>query len=157
QSIQFAQQNAENLIAEYRSQLDDAEQQYVTDSNLYKDFLQQHPDVNTDSDPTLAELQTKVKTDLNNIQSYQQKIQTLNTNTDILSNVPTYSVTDPGLVPTAPTVKTKTTITAMIGGVALGLGTSLGLIGLLALWDRRIHSRDDLQEALALPVLEVVP
>jgi capsular polysaccharide biosynthesis protein len=157
QSIQFAQQNADNLIAEYRSQLDDALTQYSSDSEQYKNFIQGHPDVNLDTDPTLAQLQAAVKADLNNIQSYRQKIQSLQTNADILANVPSYSVTDPGLVPTAPTVKTKTTITAMIGGVALGLGTSLGLIGLLALWDRRIHSRDDLEEAVALQVLEVVP
>ncbi len=157
QAIEFAQQNAQNLIAEYRTQYEAAQNQYVTDSNQYKDYIQQHPDVNPDTDPTLAQLQAQVKSDLNNIQTYQQKIKNLETNTDLLENVPTYSVTDPGLVPTAPTVKTKTTITAMIGGVALGLGTSLGLIGLLALWDRRIHSRDDLQEAVSLPVLEVVP
>ncbi len=157
QSIQFAQQNADNLIAEYRSQYQAAQDQYITDSDQYKNYIQQHPDINVDTDPTLAQLQAQVKTDLNNIQAYQQKIQNLTVNADILSNVPSYSVTDPGLVPTAPTVKTKTTITAMIGGVALGLGTSLGLIGLLALWDRRIHSRDDLQEAVDLQVLEVVP
>jgi capsular polysaccharide biosynthesis protein len=157
QSIEFAQQNADNLIAEYRSQLADAQNQYITDSNQYKDYIQQHPDVNPDTDPSLAQLQAAVKSDLNNIQTYNTKIQNLTNNTDILSNVPSYSVTDPGLVPTAPTVKTKTTITAMIGGVALGLGTSLGLIGLLALWDRRIHSRDDLEEAVDLQVLEVVP
>ena len=45
----------------------------------------------------------------------------------------------------------------MIGGAALGLGISLGLIGLLTVADRRIHSRDDLLENFPVPVLEVVP
>jgi capsular polysaccharide biosynthesis protein len=156
QVIQFFQQNSQNLIAEYRQQLDDAQSQYLSDSDQLKKYIQQTPGLDP-NDPTLAQYQAAVKTDLQNIDFYNSKIHSLTSSTDFLTNVPTYSVTDPGLVPSAPTVKTKTTITAMIGGVAGGLGVSLGLIGLFALWDRRIHSRDDLQDAVGLPVLEVVP
>src|SRR5262249_45407513 len=127
------------------------------DDEKVKTYLQQNPNTDPTTDPTLAILQAAYQNDLLQVSDDQQQLQKLNSSNSFIDKLYNFQVTDPPTIPTAPTVKSKTTLTAMIGGVALGLGVSLGLIGLMAVADRRIHSRDDLVEAFPVPVLEVIP
>ncbi len=152
-----AEQSSQQTADFYRQKLKDDAAALQKDDEAIKQYTQQHPNTDPTTDPTLAVLQAQYQNDLTRVSDDQQKLQEILSGGDIVTNLYNFEVTDPPTIPTAPTVKGKTTITAMIGGVALGLGVSLGLIGLLAVADRRIHSRDDLVEALPLPVLEVVP
>lgn len=157
QSIQDAENTAQNTIKIFQQKLQNDEAQLRSDDEQINQYIQQHPNTDVATDSTLAVLQATYQNDLAQVTSDQQELQKLNSSTGIIASLYTFEVTDPPTIPTTPTVKSKTTLTAMIGGVALGLGVSLGLIGLLAVADRRIHSRDDLVEAFPLPVLEVIP
>ncbi len=157
QAIKDAQATAQQTVEYYQAQLAIDQEKLKEDDLAIKQYTQQHPNVDPTTDPNLAVLESKYQSDLQRIQDDQTKIAQATSGGDLVKSLYTFTVPDPPTIPTAPTVKSKTTITAMIGGVALGLGVSLGLIGLLAVADRRIHSRDDLVEALPLPVLEVVP
>ncbi len=157
QSIQDAENTAQSTIAIFQQKLQNDEAQLQADNEKINQYVQQHPNTDPTTDSNLAVLQTTYQNDLAQVTADQQQLQKLNSSTGIIASLYTFEVTDPPTIPTTPTVKSKTTLTAMIGGVALGLGVSLGLIGLLAVADRRIHSRDDLVEAFPLPVLEVIP
>ena len=157
ETIRLSQENAagdisilNQLITQDISDLNQADQNR-------KQYVQSHPNIDPNTDAQYAQYQLAYQDALAKLQSDQQKLQTLTSRGTVSGDLTPYTVADPPLVPTSPTVKSKTTITAMIGGVALGLGVSLGLIGLLALADRRVYSRDDLIEAMPIPVLEVVP
>ncbi len=157
QSVQDAESTAQSTIKIYQQKLQSDEAQLQSDDEAINQYLQQHPDTDVSTDSTLAVLQATYQNDLTQVSDDQQELQKLNSSTGVIASLYTFEVTDPPTIPTTPTVKSKTTLTAMIGGVALGLGVSLGLIGLLAVADRRIHSRDDLVEAFPVPVLEVIP
>jgi uncharacterized protein involved in exopolysaccharide biosynthesis len=157
QSIQDAEALTQSSVAFYQQKLKDDEAQLKADDLQVQQYIQDHPNVDPTTDSTLAVLQSTYQNDLDQVKNDQQQLQKLHSSAGIISSLYTFEVTDPPTIPITPTVKSKTTLTAMIGGVALGLGVSLGLIGLLAVADRRIHSRDDLVEAFPLPVLEVVP
>lgn len=157
QAIQDARNNASSTIAIAQQQLQTDEAQLNSDDAAVNQYIQQHPNADPSTDGHLALLESKYQNDLAQVQQDQQALEKINSQAGILENLPNFEITDPPRIPTAPTVKSKTTLYAMLGGVALGLGVSLGLTGLLTLFDQRIHSRDDLLEALPLPVLEVVP
>ncbi len=157
QSIQDAQNVAQSSITSIQQKLQIDESNLQKDDLQVKQYIQDHPNVDVTTDYQLAILQAAYQNDLTQVADDQQELQKLNSTTGFIGNLYTFEVTDPPTIPTSATVKSKTTLTAMIGGVALGLGVSLGLIGLLAVADRRIHSRDDLVEAFPVPVLEVVP
>jgi uncharacterized protein involved in exopolysaccharide biosynthesis len=157
QSIQDSQNNASTTTAYYKQKLQLDEQQLASDDQAVKAYTQAHPNVDPTTDPNLAVLESNYNQDLNQVQTDQSTLQKINSTSGAFANLFTFEVTDPPTIPTTPTVKSKTTLIAMIGGVALGLGVSLGLVGLLAVADRRIHSRDDLSEAFPVPVLEVLP
>ncbi len=157
QSIADAESNAQQTLNFYKQKLENDEATLKADDERVKNYIQQNPGIDPTTDSQLAILQAAYQNDLQQVSDDQQKIQQLMSSSSIIDNLYHFTVTDPPTIPTAPAVKGKTTLTAMIGGVALGLGVSLGLIGLLAVADRRIHSRDDLSEAFPLPVLEVIP
>jgi hypothetical protein len=157
QSIKDAQSSANATLAYEQQKLQADEAQLTSDDQAMNLYIQQHPNTDVTTDSRLALLETNYQTDLAQVQQDQEILQKISTQSGVLENLYLFTVTDPPKVPTKPAVSSKTTITAMVGGVALGLGVSLGLIGLLAILDRRIHSRDDLLDALPLPVLEVVP
>ena len=156
-SIQQAQDSAQQALQIYEQQLTQ-DQNTVNKANQdLQSYLTSHPTADPTTDATLAQLETAYQQDLSQVSNDLANIQGVNSQTYLLETIASFEVTDPPTIPTAPTVQSKTTITAMVGGVALGLGVSLGLIGLFAILDRRIYSRDDLVEAMPVPVLEVLP
>ncbi|HEY7349028.1 MAG TPA: hypothetical protein VH599_12015 [Ktedonobacterales bacterium] len=157
QTIKDAESNADLTIKYIQDKLQQDEDQLAADDLARNKWIQSHPNTSIDTDSHLALLQSQYENDLALVQQDQQTLQKVTGSAGVLASLYIFEITDPPKIPTAPTVKSKITITAMIGGVALGLGVSLGLIGLLAMLDRRIHSRDDLLEGFPLPVLEVVP
>jgi uncharacterized protein involved in exopolysaccharide biosynthesis len=156
ESLANAQQNINNNIDLVNQAIQDDTNALATDSAKKADYVQSHPNLDLTNDAGYAALQLQYQNDLLKLQSDQQRLQSL-TGKDGQTNLIPFNITDEPTVPTTPVVKSKTTITAIVGGVALGLGISLGLIGLLAVADRRVHSRDDLVDAMPVPVLEVVP
>ncbi len=156
ESLANAQANIQNNITITNQAIQDDTNTLATDSTNKAAYVQSHPNVDLTNDSTYAALQLQYQTDLLKLQTDQQRLQAL-TGKDVQTNLVPFNITDEPTVPTTPVVKSKTTITAIVGGVALGLGISLGLIGLLAVADRRVHSRDDLVDAMPIPVLEVVP
>lgn len=157
QSIQDAENTAQSTAAYYQQKLLVDQQKLQTDDQAVNAYLLAHPYADAKTDSQLAILQASYNNDLLQVSDDQQQLQKINSSSGIISSLYTFEVTDPPTMPTAKTVKSKTTLTAMIGGVALGLGISLGLIGLMVVKDRRIYARDDLVEAIPLPVLEVIP
>lgn len=157
QTIKDAQNSAKATIAYMQQKLQTDEAQLNDDNAAINEYIQQHPNTDVTTDSHLALLESTYQNDLALVQQDQQTLAKISGQTGVLESLYIFEITDPPATPTAPAVKSKTTLTAMIGGVGLGLGISLGLIGLLAILDRRIHSRDDLLEAFPLPVLEVVP
>ena len=157
QRIAGLQQSAEQDLAYENQQLQQDEAALTSANQAVQAYRQQNPNADPNTDGTLAQLESTYTQALQQVNTDQGVIQKIDTKNGVLTTLTTFEIADPPLVPTAPTVKSKTTLTAMIGGVALGLGISLGLIGLLAVADRRIYSRDDLVEGMPVPVLEVIP
>jgi capsular polysaccharide biosynthesis protein len=157
QRIANLQQNANEDLAIYEQMLQQDEATLHAADQARQAYIQQNPTADPSTDATLAQYEQAYQQALQNVNNDQINIEKISDRSNLAETLTTFTVADPPLVPTAPTVKSKTTITAMIGGVALGLGISLGLIGLLAVTDRRIHSRDDIIEVMPVPVLEVIP
>lgn len=151
------QQSASQDLQYEEEQLSEDQATLASADQARKAYLAQNPNADPTTDATYAQLESAYTQALQNVNTDQGIIEKINGRAGVLTTLTTFEIADPPLVPTAPTVKSKTTLTAIIGGVALGLGISLGLIGLLAVTDRRIHSRDDLVDALPVPVLEVIP
>ncbi len=154
QQAQSNQQQSLQILNQQLTQDNNAVQAANTD---LQNYLAQHPTADPTTDSTLAQYETAYKQALDNYNYDLSSIQDINAQTYLLENVVTFEVSDPPYIPAAPTVKSKTTITAAVAGVSLGLGVSLGIIGLMAILDRRIYSSDDLSEVLPVPVLEVLP
>ncbi len=157
ESLRIEQQTINDQINALNQQIQADLQQLNQDAQNRDQYISSHPNIDPNTDANYAAYDAAYRNDLVKLQSDQQRLQALNSRGNFANELIPYTIADAPRVPTAPVVKTKTTITAMIGGVALGLGVSLGLIGLLAVADRRIHSRDDLVEVMPVPVLEVVP
>lgn len=157
QKIAGLQESADQDLAIYQEQLKEDQATLTAADQARQAYIQQNPNADPTTDSNLAQLQQAYDQALQNVNTDQKDIQIVSDRSKLAETLTTFTLADPPLVPTAPTVKSKTTITAMVGGVALGLGISLGLIGLLAVLDRRIHTRDDLIEAMPVPVLEVIP
>ncbi|HEY7356527.1 MAG TPA: hypothetical protein VH590_08665, partial [Ktedonobacterales bacterium] len=122
QSIQDAENTTQNTIAIFQQKLSNDEAQLQSDDEKINQYVQQHPNTDPSTDSNLAVLQTTYQNDLAQVTSDQQQLQKLNSSTGIIQSLYTFEVTDPPTIPTTPTIKSKTTLTAMIGGVALGLG-----------------------------------
>jgi len=156
ESLQNAQATLGDRIAAANQAIQDDSDALASDSAKKNDYVQSHPNLDLSNDAVYAQLNLQYQNDLLQLQADQQRLQAL-TGKDAQTNLVPFNITDEPTVPTTPVVKSKTTITAIIGGVALGLGISLGLIGLLAMTDRRVHSRDDLMDAMPIAILEVIP
>lgn len=154
--VQDSQTQADQAVQFYQQQLQQDQAALATASEQLQSYTQSHPNVDA-NDPTLAQLNSDYQAALTQVQSDITIISKVQDKSQLAIGLTSFEVTDPPRVPTSPTIKSKTTITAMVGGVALGLGVSLGLIGLMALADRRIYAREDLAEAMPIPVLEVLP
>jgi len=157
EAIQQAEESAQEDLQIYQTQLKQDEDTLTAADQALQQYLQKNPQADLTTDSQLAQLESAYRSALDQVNNDLTQIQKITTKSNLVENLTTFVVTDPPRIPTAPTVKSKTTITAIIGGVALGMGISLGLIGLLAVADRRIYSRDDLAEGMPVPVLEVVP
>lgn len=155
--IQQAQSNEQQTLQILQQQLAQDENAVKTANQNLQNYIASHPDADANTDASLAQYETAYQQALGNYNNDLSTVQSINSQTYLLENIVTFEVSDPPMVPSAPTVQSKTTLTAMVAGVAIGLGVSLGLIGLLAVLDRRIYSRDDLVEAMPVPVLEVLP
>src|SRR5262249_25964540 len=118
ESIQVAEQTADNTKAVYEQKLKDDEAKLKADDEKVKTYLQQNPNTDPTTDPTLAILQAAYQNDLLQVSDDQQQLQKLNSSNSFIDKLYNFQVTDPPTIPTAPTVKSKTTLTAMIGGVA---------------------------------------
>ncbi len=156
-AVQQAEESAQEDLQFYQEQLKTDEDTLTSADQALQQYLTQNPNADLTTDSQLAQLESAYRSALDQVNNDLTEISKINSKSNLVENLTTFIVTDPPKVPTAPTVKSKTTITAILGGVALGLGISLGLIGLLAIADRRIYSRDDLAEVMPVPVLEVVP
>lgn len=154
--VQDAQTQADQAVQFYQQQLQQDEASLATASEQLQSYTQSHPNVDA-NDPTLAQLNSNYQSALTQVQNDITIMQKVQDKSQLAIGLTSFEVTDPPRIPTTPTIKSKTTITAMVGGVALGLGVSLGLIGLMAVADRRIYAREDLAEAMPVPVLEVLP
>jgi capsular polysaccharide biosynthesis protein len=154
--VQDAQTQADQTVQFYQQQLQQDQAALATANEQLQSYTQSHPNVDI-NDPALAQLNSNYQLALQQVQSDISTIQKVQDKSQLVIGLTSFEVTDPPLVPTSPTIKSKTTITAVVGGVALGLGISLGLIGLMAVADRRVYAREDLAEAMPIPVLEVLP
>lgn len=154
-------------IAFFNQQLQSANDQVRQDRDRLTEYLQQHPNVLTNTqqtDPTYQSLNQQLQSDQAQVNTLNNNLSSVNLDLAAaqsgVSNV--FSEEDKPRVPLSSTLHLKKLVVYPAGGLGAALALIVLIVGVQTLTDRRVYSKNDLRTItenmeLDIPTIEAVP